>query len=163
MSNEGKDDHPAGMDPRDDEALWQLLGRAKGVEASPYFARRVLREVTLAGEAPHAAGGWLAGVRRLLRGPRAAVVWPGAVIVAGFWLAVVMTTPPAGPGRAGGHSWQTPPDAGESAAMADTAVVDAHDAVTEEVALQDVEVIADLDNMIAREENRLWTEDTARF
>ncbi len=33
----------------------------------------------------------------------------------------------------------------------------------EEVAPQDVEVIADLDNLISREESRLWTDDTARF
>lgn len=32
-------------DFNDNDALWKVLGRAKPVEASPYFVRRVLREV----------------------------------------------------------------------------------------------------------------------
>ncbi|MGH8046878.1 MAG: hypothetical protein ACREKL_06500 [Chthoniobacterales bacterium] len=31
-----------------DEALWRLLGRARPVEASPYFARKVLRAIETA-------------------------------------------------------------------------------------------------------------------
>jgi hypothetical protein len=33
------------MDDEKDDALWQLLGRARRAEASPYFARKVLRAV----------------------------------------------------------------------------------------------------------------------
>lgn len=33
------------MDDEKDDALWQLLGRARRVEASPYFSRKVLRAV----------------------------------------------------------------------------------------------------------------------
>jgi hypothetical protein len=33
-----------------DQALWELLGRARRIEASPYFARKVLREVESAPE-----------------------------------------------------------------------------------------------------------------
>ena len=50
------------------------------------------------------------------------------------------------PVRAGGNGVGCPAAAAEDA-----------------VAPQDVEVIADLDNVISREENRLWTEDTARY
>ena len=95
MSNERKDT-TGGLDPADDAALWRLLGRARQSEVSPYFARRVLREVTLFEEGKHGVGrprgqGWLAGLRGVLRRPRAAV-WPGAVFVAVFWLSVVLTT-----------------------------------------------------------------------
>jgi len=33
-----------------DEALWDLLGKARGAEASPYFVRKVLRAVESADE-----------------------------------------------------------------------------------------------------------------
>ena len=36
-------------------------------------------------------------------------------------------------------------------------------AAARESAPEDAEVIADLDNVLQREESRLWTEDTARF
>ena len=66
MSNARKDTTD-GLDPADDEALWRLLGRARGTEVSPYFARRVLREVTLFEEEKQGGrvrgGGWLAGLR----------------------------------------------------------------------------------------------------
>ena len=166
MSNQSKDINTPGMDPREDEALWRLLGRSKNAEVGPYFSRRVLREVTLAGENRRASASWLTGLGRLLRRPRAAAVWPGAVVVAGFWLAVVMTTPPSGQGHAGYRPWQTPPVAGQRAASVSAgAEVDDQDMAADDITPpDDVEVIADLDNMIVREENRLWTEeDTARF
>jgi hypothetical protein len=40
-------------DPRDRE-LWQLLGRARRVEASPFFARKVLRAI----EEPESRTAW---------------------------------------------------------------------------------------------------------
>ena len=155
MSNERKDE-AGGMDPREDEALWTLLGRARRTDASPYFARRVLREVTLAAENDARRGGWLERLRGVWRRPRAAV-WSGAVAVAAFWLSVVLTTNTPGTGGASlpakrAVAVQTAPAAG--AEVVDTPEVASAD---------DVEVIADLDNMISREENRLWTEDTARF
>ncbi len=113
MSNEGKDT-TGGLDPADDAALWRLLGRARAPEISPYFARRVLREVALAEEAKrgaHTRGrGWLAGLRGVLRRPRAAV-WPGAVCVAVFWVSVVLTTNTPRPGatRRPPRCLRTPP------------------------------------------------------
>jgi hypothetical protein len=44
-----------------DEALWDLLGRARGVNVSPYFARKVLRVVE-ASEEPRPAW-WQAFLR----------------------------------------------------------------------------------------------------
>ena len=158
MSNERKDTTD-GLDPADDAALWRLLGRAREPEVSPYFARRTLREVTLFEETRRGGGrvrgwGWLAGLRGALRGPRAAV-WPGAVVVAVFWLSVVLTTNTPAPRRA-------PVPAKGTAALA-TTPADLQVADVDGVAPQDVEVIADLDNMISREESRVWTDDTARF
>lgn len=157
-----------GVDPDDDEALWRLLGRARGAQVSPFFSRRVVRELARAtekGGVTGGVGGWLAGLRQALRRPRAAV-WPGAVVVATFWVAVVATTSTHAPGRADHRSLPDVSAAGMQAA-AGTAAADqepvAPMVAAEDVAPQDVEVIADLDNMITREENRLWTEDTARF
>lgn len=52
MKFDGKEPPPAEiqLDPlqRDDDGLWDLLGQAKPVEVSPFFARNVLREVRLA-------------------------------------------------------------------------------------------------------------------
>ena len=168
MSTKQKEE-AGGMDPCDDEALWRLLGQARGTEISPYFSRRVLREAALSeekGRVSVGVGGRLAGLLRMLRRPRAAV-WPGAVVVAVFWLTVVATTPSSHTsGRAGVRSPEVRPFDGEQAALDDsieTVDVPAVPTAAEEVATQDVDVIADLDNMITREENRLWTEDTARF
>ena len=57
MINEGRDERE-GMDARDDQALWIWLGRQEPpAKVSPYFARRVLREVSLA-EEPRAVRWW---------------------------------------------------------------------------------------------------------
>ena len=157
MSNERKEG-TGGLDPREDEALWTLLGRARRTEVSPYFSRRVLREVALAAENGTRRSGWLDGLRGAWRLPRAAV-WPGAVVVAALWLSVVLTTNTPGKGGAARPAKQATPTAVQAAPAARTGAVDA----TEVASADDVEVIADLDNMISREENRLWTEDTARF
>lgn len=153
MSIEGKQTQD-GMEPEDDEALWRLLGRARTPEAGPYFSRRVLREVAQAEGSPRAGagiGGWLTRWRTAWRRPGAAV-WPGAVAVAGFWLAVVLTTPSSTPGGVTFHARPEP-----VTSVAEPVAVPAAEDV---VAPQDVEVIADLDNVITREENRLWAEDT---
>ena len=169
MSNDGRDETD-GMDARDDQALWTLLGRQEPTpKASPYFARRVLREVTLAEE--RRADGW----RRLWsRG------WPGGVfgrrsalcsgVISGACatLLLVMVYRGQSPGPARG----TPP--GETTMAPSAAPVESLSVAPNSAAIQveatpagspvqDVEVIADLDNALQREESRLWTEDTARF
>ncbi len=157
MSNERKDT-PVGLDPADDAALWRLLGRAREPQVSPYFARRVLREVTLFEEGKRGGSargqGWLAGARRLWLRPRA-MVWQGAICVGVFWLSVVLTTNTP---RHDAPPTKVSADLALTAAPAGRQVAD-----VDGVAPQDVEVIADLDNILSREESRLWTDDTARF
>lgn len=46
-----------------DEALWRLLGRARAVETSPYFARKVLRAIEVGSPARPPA--WWEGFLRL--------------------------------------------------------------------------------------------------
>jgi hypothetical protein len=36
----------------EDERLWKILGEARPVSVSPYFSRRVMREIRLASERP---------------------------------------------------------------------------------------------------------------
>ncbi len=170
MSTESKD-QTGGMDPGDDEALWNLLGRQEApVKASPYFARRVLREVALA-EERRDGGGWSAGLRRFWVLPsRHAAAWSGAFALGVLCISAVWTLPAS-----------RPPVAHPAPAVAVATVTDAvelpgqaglvPDAVPDASPLegaapvQDAELIADLDNLLSREESRLWTEntDTARF
>lgn len=43
----------------DDDALWNLLGQAKPVQASPYFVRKVLRSVQVDAAPDSPLTGWL--------------------------------------------------------------------------------------------------------
>lgn len=47
MDKNEKPDHLESGDISNDKALWDLLGSARKVDASPFFARNVLREVRL--------------------------------------------------------------------------------------------------------------------
>ncbi len=161
-----------------DDALWRLLERApKPKPVSPYFARRVLRDVALLAETRPAAGGvsgWLARTWQTFR-RQPSLSFAGALAVVAlltvggvtrYWHAPAMT------GIVAQSTLATPAvPVPEDPAPTD-AVVDNDPAPEGTVALssepvvtaQDVEVIADLDNLLSREESRLWTEDdTARF
>jgi hypothetical protein len=50
MNYHGRNTQPTPLDPLqpEDDGLWDLLGQAKPVEPSPFFARDVLRQVRLA-------------------------------------------------------------------------------------------------------------------
>lgn len=161
MTTENKDE-VAGIDPRDDEALWNLLGRqTPPVEASPYFARRVLREVA---QAEERRGHWGTVLRRFWTlTPRHTAAWSGVFALGVLCLSAVLTIPAsrprlAHPGLSETSDFATPasvglPTAPEAAPLAEVAPV------------EDVELIADLDNLLNREESHLWTDDTdtARF
>jgi hypothetical protein len=56
----------------DDQQLWELLGRARPVQVSPFFARNVLRKL-------REGGGRLESLRRLLR-PRALIPATGLAV-----------------------------------------------------------------------------------
>lgn len=64
-------------DPRD-ERLWRLLGEAPRIEASPYFARKVLRAI----EEPEAASGRFGLWQFLLRSLAPAAVCAGLAAMA---------------------------------------------------------------------------------
>ena len=161
MTTDGKDE-TGGMDPRDDEALWNLLGRHEPpAKASPYFARRVLREIALDEQR---GGGWFARLRRvwtLL--PRHTAVWSGTLAFGMLCLSAVLTIPASRPPVAVRPAEVAAADA---YVAAEVLPAPSEPAPLGEVApVQDAEVIADLDNVLNREESRLWTEDTdtARF
>ena len=181
MKNDGKSGNEGmdGLDARDDAALWDLLGRAPAPQAGPYFARRVLREVALHEEA-HPA---VAGVRwwqpaSLWRTYRRLVFVAGAPVAALLLLFLGLRLNPVGrpavPGRVVAET--LPVASQEDDTSADTDPLAAPDdqaasadpAVPDDISAQDVEVIADLDNLLKREESRSWTEDdtttpSARF
>ena len=174
MTTDGKHEETS-LGEDEDAALWALLERApRPKPVSPYFARRVLREVAaLAADRSTAepVSGWLTRVWRSWHGQSRGVFAGalGAVALlaagAGFsplrWHAPASSNTarvaPAAP-AAVEESEGDGPD--EEIGSSSLSVVSVESMVTS----QDVEVIADLDNLLSREESRLWTEDdTARF
>lgn len=117
------------MNPSDEQDdLWRLLGKARPVEPSAFFARNVLREVRGTGQQRRA--GWAVWLLR----PRP-LAWIGVAMAS---LAIVCTL-------------QFVP------ASVDTEVV-----IAEQVSKSsDYLVIADLDELLASEENSLWLEKPA--
>ena len=163
MTTESKD-RAGAMAPGDDEALWNLLGRhTPPAKAGPYFARRVLREIALDEER---RGGW--SLRRFWALPsRHAAAWSGALALGVLCLSAVMTMPASRPPvtlRPTAIATVDPEPLSAPVSMIPSAAPQA-DALEEVAPVQDEEVIADLDNLLSREESRLWTEDTdtARF
>jgi hypothetical protein len=161
----------AGAETGRDEALWELLGKARPVRVSPYFVRRVLRDLD-AGDAVadnDLAAGWRAWLRPawlLAAGTAALAVVIGVVSLPSFPslpmngrpVAVatrvhlprqVATVPAVLPAPAA-------PAASTSGGAPDVELAS-------DVSPQDVDVIADLDNLVAREETSVWTDDTSRF
>ena len=164
-----------------DEALWRLLERAPAPKpVSPYFARRVLREVAALGETPSSArqaSSWLARLWQACRRP-AGLGFAGALaavaltVVGGLSLFSThrpsLAAPPTAFQPAPAPAVEGGTDPGDVAANNNPGVPPpAAPAAEPVVTAQDVEVIADLDNLLSREESRLWTEDdnttTARF
>ena len=166
-----------------EDALWRLLERApRPRPVSPYFARRVLREVAALEDARPPGGtasNWLARLWPAWRWtPGAAFASALAVMTllaaGGIGLSSVHRPAPVSPMAVNQPERETPgTTSGEDPALSDPVVLAAPNpspsvAVPPEpvVTAQDVEVIADLDNLLSREESRLWTEDdntTARF
>ncbi len=168
-----------GLEPDDDQALWELLGRARAVAPSPYFVRRVLRDLDADGEAA-TVGGFARGWRAWFRpGWILAASGAAAVLVAVLGVLSFSSVPVAPPAPVARRSSVTVPPSfavvAPSAAVsapAVAAVPKAQTAPTASAAVfqipadvrpQDVDVIADLDNLVAREETNAWTDDTSRF
>ena len=157
MSTEGKDETD-GLDPRDDEALWNLLGRHEPpVKVSPYFARRVLREVALGEQSP---AGWSARWRRFWTlTPRHTAVWSGAFALGVLCLSAVLTIPASPRSLVHSSTVLAPAELATPAAATGSGGQET-ERFADAAPVQDEEIIADLDNLLSREESRLWTEDT---
>ena len=117
------------MKREDDQQLWDLLGRSRQVEVSPFFARNVVRAVR---EQPRPFERFRAWLRPKVLVPATGLA--AAIIAAIFALhrpAALDITPA-----------DEPPDA--------IAAIDP----------QDYDVVADLDELMAADENNLWDDDT---
>ncbi len=161
MTTNGEDG-TGGMDPEDDGALWSLLGRQEPpVKASPYFARRVLREIALDEQQPRR--GWAVRLQRFWTlTPRHAAVWSGAFALGMLCLSAVLTIPASHPPMVRSTAMpEATVDPAEIATPADTTAAGQESGgLADAPPVQDEEIIADLDNVLNREESRLWTEDT---
>ncbi|MEP6602569.1 MAG: hypothetical protein ABJB69_01315 [Spartobacteria bacterium] len=123
------------MNREEDEQLWDLLGRAKPAPASPFFARNVLREVR---DEPR----WKSSLRSWM-GLRALV--PATALAVALLAAMVLTHTP--------ESSTSDQDEPVAAAAVDSDPI-------AQIDPQDYEVVADLDDLLAAEENNLW-DDTS--
>jgi hypothetical protein len=121
------------MNRDDDQQLWDLLGRAKQLQPSPFFARNVLREIR---QEPR----WKATLRSWLAPRRLA---PAAGLAVAVIAGIILTHQPAG--------LEQPETAAAPADSDPIARIDP----------QDYEVVADLDDLLASEENNLWDDDTS--
>ncbi len=139
----------------EDRALWELLGRARQpVAPSPYFTRRVLREVAFREEEEAAdrsggdGGGWWRRVFAAGGGwrPRFAAATAGVVLAGLFGFGLLRMASVANDGSAAPFA-QTNGDRDELGL------------VPESLSDRDLAVIADLDDLLDNQQNRAWLED----
>jgi hypothetical protein len=116
------------MNRADDERLWELLGRAKAVQPSPFFARNVFRQIREESQRGPSWRAWL-GWRRLVPAVGAAT----ALICAGILL--------------------------HQPAVPEKSTTD-NDPIAK-IDPQDYEVVADLDDLLASEDNNLWDDSSS--
>ncbi len=118
------------MKPEEDQELWDLLGNASSPVVSPFFARNVLREIRQESGWRETALRWLS----LRRAIPAAAAFAICLITA-----LTMTHQPTTPGR---NDSDDVPD------------------VVAKIDPSDYEVVADLDDLVAAQEDDSW-DDTA--
>lgn len=111
------------MKREDDQALWDLLGKADALAPSPFFARNVLRQIR---QAPS----WRDRVLLWLRPKRLVPIAGVALTLVVASMSIHLAKP--------GSSPDDPPDA----------VV--------RIDPQDYDVVADLDDLLASEDDSLW-------
>lgn len=118
-------------DPENDE-LWELLGKARRPEVSPFFARNVVRAARQTGARPSA--GWLDLLRRWqVAGLAVALLVTGLLIRAQF----------------------------EPAALSEPV---AAASISQEIsASPDYEVIVNLEDLLAYDENSVWLDSSNTF
>ena len=134
------------MKREDDQELWDLLGKSSGPTLSPFFARNVVRQV-------RDERGWRETAFRWLR-PR--VLIPSAAAALGLVTALLTFVKPAS--DTGSASRST--IANESTMSGDTSSGEELPPMVAQVDPQDFEVVADLDDLLAFEEEETLWEDT---
>lgn len=125
--------NPLEMKREDDQELWDLLGSAREPVLSPFFARNVLRDL-------RQEHGWRENLLRWLS-PRRAL--PAAAAFAACVLAISAVS----------HNWRSQ----EFITVSDGS--DVPEVVTK-VDPRDYEIVADLDVLLAAQEDESW-DDTA--
>lgn len=122
--------------PEEQDDLWQLLGKAKTPQVSPFFARNVLREIRPANQEKSGVFPWLLHqLRPLALGCIAAVL---LVLNLGQFFRP--------------HDTLTPPP-NQSVAVQKSQPVPTK---------SDVEVIKNLDELLAYEEHSIWLDDSTQ-
>ena len=132
--------------PEDRDELWALLGKARPVKASPAFARDVLRRVRM--EQPEREPGFLEWLR-------AGSNWVGFAGAVAAIALVVLSAQRGAPERAEFVA----SDSGGAAALAQVSAVNSE--IDEVVESAEFGVIANLDVLLAMDENDLWLEASA--
>jgi len=132
--------------PEDRDELWALLGKARPVKASPAFARDVLRRVRM--EQPEREPGFFEWLRTGWN-------WVGFAGAVAAIALVVLTSERSAPERAEIAA----ADSEGAAALAQVSVVNAE--IDEVVESADFGVIANLDVLLAMDENDVWLEAPA--
>lgn len=128
---------------RADAALWDLMGKVPPPTVSPYFSRRVQRELVRLEEERGPAVRWLQNFAAGWRLPHPA------------W-SVALATALVGAVGLSVASHETSGRLRHASLHAAVVQRDGRD----DLSARDVEVIADLDNLMAYEENRIWTEES---
>jgi hypothetical protein len=119
------------MKREDDEQLWDLLGRAAERKVSPFFARNVLRQIRPRPRFPRRVVRW-ASWRQLIPASGLAVAAVTAILFVHR-----VAAPHSGPDKT-------------------LDVV----AVVARIDPQDYEVVADLDDLLASDDNTLWDDNS---
>ncbi|SRR6266487_5451225 len=119
------------MKREDDQLLWDLLGRSARPELSPFFARNVVRQVRQESQEP-----------RLFERARWWLSWRRLVPASGLAVAVIAAIIAFHQPAPSQRPSEREPD--------EVAKVDP----------QDYEVVADLDELLASDENNLWEENS---
>lgn len=115
------------MNRDDDNELWDLLGKSRPQPLSPFFARNVVREIRQTPTWRDIASRWLSPSRAI---PAMAVA---VAICATVWIAI-------------------PQDQPASVSSADEDVPE----VVARLDVEDYEIVADLDDLLASQEDDSW-------
>lgn len=121
------------MEREDDKELWELLGKKRSAEMSPFFARNVLRQVREEAQENSSLNFLSSWLRPRVFVPVSALA--AALVVAGL----TFEFRPLGDGGAG----DDPPD------------------LIASIDPQDFDVVADLDDLLAGEDDSLWSDSSS--